>query len=59
VRDSALDASFLQESEAAGLFALKGHKAIGGMRASLYNAVPIEAVTALTAFMGDFANRHG
>jgi phosphoserine aminotransferase len=59
LHDSALDALFLQESEAAGLMALKGHKAIGGMRASLYNAVPYEAVEALIAFMGDFAKRHG
>ena len=54
-----LDAAFLKESEAAGLLALKGHKAVGGMRASLYNAVPMEAVQALVAFMKDFANRHG
>ncbi len=47
LHDSALDAVFLQESEAAGLMALKGHKAMGGMRASLYNAVPLEAVQAL------------
>jgi phosphoserine aminotransferase len=59
LHDSALDAAFLKESEAAGLLALKGHKAIGGMRASLYNAVPLEAVQALTAFMQDFAARHG
>ncbi len=59
LKDAALDASFLKESEAAGLFALKGHKAVGGMRASLYNAVPLEAVQALVAFMRDFANRHG
>jgi phosphoserine aminotransferase len=59
LHDSALDASFLQESEAAGLLALKGHKALGGMRASLYNAVPLEAVQALVAFMRDFARRHG
>ncbi len=59
LHDSALDASFLQESEAAGLIALKGHKAVGGMRASLYNAVPLEAVQALTTFMRDFAQRHG
>ncbi|OZB58917.1 MAG: phosphoserine transaminase [Lysobacterales bacterium 14-68-21] len=59
LRDSALDAEFLKESEAAGLIALKGHKAVGGMRASLYNAVPLEAVQALVAFMRDFANRHG
>ncbi|HET6553168.1 MAG TPA: 3-phosphoserine/phosphohydroxythreonine transaminase [Dyella sp.] len=59
LHDSALDADFLKESEAAGLLALKGHKAVGGMRASLYNAVPLEAVQALVAFMKDFANRHG
>ncbi|WP_449428649.1 3-phosphoserine/phosphohydroxythreonine transaminase [Rhodanobacter umsongensis] len=59
LRDSALDAAFLKESEAAGLLALKGHKAVGGMRASLYNAVPLEAVQVLTAFMRDFARRHG
>lgn len=59
LHDSALDALFLQESEAAGLFALKGHKAVGGMRASLYNAVPLAAVEALTDFMRDFADRHG
>lgn len=59
LRDSTLDAAFLAESEAAGLLALKGHKALGGMRASLYNAVPLEAVEALTAFMRDFAARHG
>ena len=59
LHDEALDAIFLRESEAAGLHALKGHKAVGGMRASLYNAVPLEAVDALTAFMTDFAKRHG
>jgi phosphoserine aminotransferase len=59
LHDSALDTAFLAESEAAGLSALKGHKALGGMRASLYNAVPLEAVQALTAFMQDFAQRHG
>jgi len=59
LHDAALDALFLAESEAAGLIALKGHKALGGMRASLYNAVPPEAVEALVAFMGDFATRHG
>lgn len=59
LHDAALDAAFLQESAAAGLLALKGHKAVGGMRASLYNAVPLEAVQTLVAFMGDFAQRHG
>jgi phosphoserine aminotransferase len=59
LHDSALDADFLKASEAAGLLALKGHKALGGMRASLYNAVPLEAVQALVGFMKDFAKRHG
>ena len=59
LHDSALDAVFLRESENAGLLALKGHKAVGGMRASLYNAVPLAAVGALTGFMRDFAQRHG
>jgi phosphoserine aminotransferase len=59
LHDSTLDADFLKESEAAGLMALKGHKALGGMRASLYNAVPPEAVEALVQFMDDFARRHG
>jgi len=54
-----LDAAFLKESEAAGLMALKGHRAVGGMRASIYNAIPIEGVQALVDFMKDFAQRHG
>jgi phosphoserine aminotransferase len=55
----ALDAAFLKESEALGLLALKGHKAVGGMRASLYNAMPLGGVQALVDFMADFAKRHG
>jgi phosphoserine aminotransferase len=54
-----LDASFLRESEAAGLLYLKGHRAVGGMRASIYNAMPIEGVSALVDFMKDFAKRNG
>ncbi len=57
--DAKLESVFVQEAEAAGLIALKGHKALGGMRASLYNAVPPEAVTALVDFMRDFSQRHG
>ena len=55
--DPALDKPFLQESEAAGLLNLKGHRSVGGMRASLYNAVSEEAVDALIAFMQDFEQR--
>ena len=54
-----LDAVFLAEAEAAGLLALKGHKAVGGMRASIYNAMPLAGVQALVDFMRDFARRHG
>jgi phosphoserine aminotransferase len=53
-----LDAIFIAESEQAGLTALKGHRNVGGMRASIYNAMPIEGVLALTKFMRDFARRH-
>jgi phosphoserine aminotransferase len=54
-----LDAVFLAEAEAAGLLALKGHKAVGGMRASIYNAMPLAGVQSLVDFMRDFARRHG
>ncbi|MGF1785908.1 3-phosphoserine/phosphohydroxythreonine transaminase [Photobacterium swingsii] len=49
-----LDALFLQQADAAGLVALKGHRAVGGMRASIYNAMPIEGVQALVTFMARF-----
>lgn len=57
--DPELDGRFLQEAEAAGLLNLKGHRSVGGMRASLYNAVGQESVDALVAFMADFESRHG
>ncbi len=57
--DSALDKVFLEESFAAGLHALKGHRVVGGMRASIYNAMPLEGVKALTDFMVEFERRHG
>ena len=57
--DDGLDKLFLKESEEAGLLNLKGHRSVGGMRASLYNAVPLEAVEALVAFMQDFEQRNG
>lgn len=53
-----LDALFLSEAAQAGLMTLKGHRIVGGMRASIYNAMPIEGVQALVAFMADFAQRH-
>jgi phosphoserine aminotransferase len=54
-----LDAAFLAEAKAAGVLGLKGHKSVGGMRASIYNAVSLEAVQALVVFMNDFAKRNG
>jgi phosphoserine aminotransferase len=57
--DSSLEKAFLVESEAAGLLNLAGHRSVGGMRASIYNAVPLEGVQALVNFMQDFAKRHG
>jgi phosphoserine aminotransferase len=57
--DDSLDKLFLMESEEAGLLNLKGHRSVGGMRASLYNAVPEAAVDALIAFMADFEARNG
>jgi phosphoserine aminotransferase len=59
LHDAALDDAFLAESKAAGLLALKGHRAVGGMRASIYNAMPLEGVQALVDFMRDFARRNG
>lgn len=59
LKDAALDKTFLDEAKKENLLGLAGHRAVGGMRASLYNAVTIEAVEALTTFMNDFAKRHG
>lgn len=53
-----LDALFVKESKGAGLENLKGHRTVGGMRASIYNAMPIEGVERLAAFMADFEEKH-
>jgi phosphoserine aminotransferase len=53
-----LDARFLEEATAAGLTNLKGHRVLGGMRASLYNAMPLAGVEALIAFMREFERKH-
>ena len=57
--DSNLDADFLKQAGEAGLLTLKGHRSVGGMRASIYNAMPAAGVTALIEFMADFERRHG
>jgi phosphoserine aminotransferase len=54
-----LDPTFLSEAKAAGLVSLEGHRSVGGMRASIYNAMPLAGVQALVAFMQDFQRRHG
>ena len=56
--DAELDAKFVKEAEAAGFVNLKGHRSVGGMRASIYNAMPLEGVEKLVAFMADFEQRN-
>ncbi len=59
VRDAALESIFLAEAHAEGLENLRGHRAVGGLRASIYNAMPDEGVKALGQFMQEFERRHG
>ena len=59
VADAALEKPFVAEAEKAGLLYLEGHRSVGGMRASIYNAVGMDAVNALIDFMKDFAARKG
>ena len=57
--DASLDAAFVTGAEAVGLSQLKGHKSVGGMRASIYNAMPMEGVQTLVSYMREFARTHG
>ena len=57
--DKELDAKFVKEAEAAGFVNLKGHRSVGGMRASIYNAMPIKGVEKLVAFMKEFEEKNG
>ena len=59
LRDASLDGAFLKGAEARGMVQLKGHRSVGGMRASIYNAMPIEGVRALVDYMADFERTHG
>ena len=59
LRDKALDAAFLKGADERGLVQLKGHRVLGGMRASIYNAMPLEGVQALVSYMAEFAQHHG
>lgn len=56
--DAELDSVFLEKAKAAGLVTLKGHRSVGGMRASIYNAMPEEGVSTLVDFMADFEKIH-
>jgi phosphoserine aminotransferase len=57
--DERLDAAFVKGAQARGLAQLKGHRSVGGMRASIYNAMPIEGVQALVDYLGEFQAAHG
>ena len=59
LRDEALDAAFLKGTDARGLLQLKGHRSVGGMRALIYNAMPVDGVKALVAYMREFEATHG
>jgi phosphoserine aminotransferase len=59
LKDEALDAAFLKGAEARGMVQLKGHRSVGGMRASIYNAMPVAGVMALVAYMKEFEAQHG
>ncbi len=59
LKNEALDEAFLKGAQARGMLQLKGHRAVGGMRASIYNAMPVEGVQALVAYMKDFEASNG
>jgi phosphoserine aminotransferase len=59
LKDAALDGDFLKQADARGLLQLKGHRSVGGMRASIYNAMPLAGVQALVNFMNEFAQKNG
>ena len=57
--DEALEKMFLDEAKKLGMSSLKGHRSVGGLRASIYNAFPMEGVDALVSFMKDFEKQNG
>jgi phosphoserine aminotransferase len=59
LRDSSLDEAFLKGASSRGMVQLKGHRSVGGMRASIYNAMPVEGVRALVEYMREFEQKHG
>ena len=59
LKDEALDEAFLKGAQARSMLQLKGHRSVGGMRASIYNAMPVEGVQTLVAYMAEFEKQHG
>jgi phosphoserine aminotransferase len=59
LQSEALEEQFLSQAKKAGFVGLKGHRSVGGIRASIYNAVPMESVDALTSFMREFEQKQG
>lgn len=59
MNDPTLESAFLKTCEAAGMIGIKGHRSVGGFRVSMYNALPLESVKALTSLMTDFAQQNG
>ena len=59
LKDDSLDDAFLKGAQAKGMIQLKGHRIVGGMRASIYNAMPLEGVQQLVSYLKEFAARHG
>jgi phosphoserine aminotransferase len=59
LKDASLDEAFLQQAKQRGLLQLKGHRSVGGMRASVYNAMPLEGVRTLVEFMQEFERTRG
>jgi phosphoserine aminotransferase len=59
LHDATLEADFLAAAETHGMLQLKGHRSVGGMRASIYNAMPVEGVRALVDFLKEFERSHG
>jgi phosphoserine aminotransferase len=59
LKDASLDEAFLKGASANGMVQLKGHRSVGGMRASIYNAMPLEGVQRLVSYMKEFEAKHG
>jgi len=59
LKDESLDETFLKGAKDRGMIQLKGHRSVGGMRASIYNAMPIEGVRRLVEYMRDFEKQYG